>query len=139
MSLQKRRDMERLYFVRSSFSDREAAWAHFEAHWAEDNPQVARKLDWEGVKTSYETAVYLENRWYLIREVVDYTEHKPSPGSRPKIGECPVCKKGAVVQRGDFFVPESYVHLMGKEESGKEIPLNQHFMQPVPPGAVFEV
>jgi len=131
--------MERLYYERNSFSDRAAAWAHFEAHWAENNPSVARKLDWEGVKSSYETAVHLKNRWYLIRQVVDYRERKSTPaGVRPAVGECPVCKKGAVVQRGDFFVPEAYIHLLGKEDSGKAIPLDQHFLQPVPPGVIFE-
>jgi hypothetical protein len=131
--------MKRLYYERSSFTSREAAWAHIEANWAESNPSIARKLDWEGVKTTYETAVYWEGRWHLVIEVIDYTERMPTPqGIKPVIDVCPRCSKPALVQAGDFFVAKVFVHLMGKKDGGKEVPLSQHFIQPIRPGAIFD-
>lgn len=122
--------MDTLYYERGSFKSSEDAWSHIEVHWAECNPQVARRLDWEGVKSTYVAAAYWKDRWHLIHELIDYTERKPTPpGTTEIIGICPVCRKPALVQRGDFFVKCFYVHLMGVEDNGKKVPIGQHFIK----------
>jgi hypothetical protein len=131
--------MKNLHYERGLFKSREEAWSHFEAHWAQDNPAAARKLDFAGMKETYETAVYWNNRWDLIREVTDYTERAPTvPGAREAIAICPICKKSGLVQRGDYIAPDSYVHLMGKKDNGKQAPLQRHFMKKARPGEIFD-
>jgi hypothetical protein len=130
--------VDKTYYQKGDFATSKEAWSHIEAHWKENNSNIARRLDWEGVKAAYKAGYYFGGQWHLLLNVIDYREQQPTPPTTADvIADCPQCGKLALRQRRKFPINFSYVHIMGFKDHAMQVPIFEHYAGTNPLGIII--